>query len=136
MYGIVAHIVELFRQYANAVEIGAEADVLHAGDLGDVVDVVQENVDRTAGIGMPALPAAHLAAARAPDHRVPLVASAAHAMPSLVIAVASGTMKPEKKFTITTPSFSLSRLVHRRARCADDRRPRGRMSAKKSPGPW
>ena len=47
--GITADVFELRRQQIHAVEIGADADVFGPSNLGDVIDVVEQVVDRAAG---------------------------------------------------------------------------------------
>src|SRR5688572_15676625 len=55
----IADILKLLGHDADAIEIGAQADVLNASHLGDVVDMIQEIVNRAARIGMLPEPASH-----------------------------------------------------------------------------
>src|SRR3954467_1192968 len=41
--------IDLLRQHRDAIEVGAEAHVLDAGDLGDVVDMVDQRLERRPG---------------------------------------------------------------------------------------
>src|SRR5262245_42335205 len=45
---IARHVFELARHRAHAVEVRAEADVIAAGDLDDVLDVIDDVVDAAA----------------------------------------------------------------------------------------
>ncbi len=59
--GVGAGVFKLGWQDGDAVVVGADADVLDAGDFGDVVDVVEQVVDGATRVRVFGLPAAHFA---------------------------------------------------------------------------
>jgi hypothetical protein len=58
---IGGNVFELLGACSDAVEIGANTDVIDAGDFHDVVDVIAHIVDRPSVDGIGCLPAPELA---------------------------------------------------------------------------
>ena len=100
--GVARDVFEADRDAGDAVEVGADAGVVDAGDLDDVVDVVGHVGDGAAGHGVGLGPGLQLAAeiGGVGELRAEVAAGG-----DAVAAGGSGTTKPEKKLTITTPPF-------------------------------